>query len=709
MLTLFNKRLFGTITPSSKRGHLAGAHAVNKLSVSQPKLLTSNFDQSKWKTPNISINHTGQQIGSKYLVNLELNSSSPIIRPSIFVCALDVSSSMGDSCTHQSNQEESKFSRLDLVQHSINTIIRCLRPVDKLALITFSDNAMQLLSLKNMDVDGKRDAIRAVKSMRANGYTNLWDGMSSSLDILEKINDENTNKFLLTLTDGEPNVLPPRGIYREFLHKIGLEQNSYPLDFGVHNFGYAYGLDSVLLTDISTAGGGLFAHIPDHTMCNTVFINFLANCLATSVNKVTIRQKSKSNCSVSILGHKLLENGCVDIGAIQTDQQRNVLLSIDNITDLSKLSVELELCCEGKILQYVINGTNIVKMNDTKSITNLNKSNQSNPIMSNSMMSYEIVKNMLIQTIDTIMKSGKLDDSFDELKKICDLIDTLKSTITDKKTLAHLTDLSINIKSANSHEGQIEKALTNKDWYQRWGQHYLRYFIRSHRLETCTNFKDPSLQNYGGKTFKELKAEIEDIFSTIPAPQPSLSSQQFSGNFTQSFYSPSGPCFDGDGVVALSDGTTKLVKELVKGDKIKNSDGNVSTIVCVLKTLVKTGKTQMATFNNVKITPWHPVRINGKWQYPAKIQLCTETKCEWLYDLVLDNHHVVTINGLDTIGLGHNFIHDPILIHPFFGTDQVIDEMKKDKDGWNKGLVIIKDYKPVYSKTDSNDVVGFII
>lgn len=145
----------------------------------------------------------------------------------------------------------------------------------------------------------------------------------------------------------------------------------------------------------------------------------------------------------------------------------------------------------------------------------------------------------------------------------------------------------------------------------------------------------------------------------------------------------------------------------MKGDVIINKDGNCARVVCVLKTKIKGGKAIMSTFNGMKVSPYHPIKIKwgSPWEFPNEIQKSKEVVCDWLYDFVLDKHHIITVNNIDVICLGHGFTHDPKLIHKFFGTEKVIDELKKDTKEWDTRKVIIMDHKFVHDRSTVSPVV----
>lgn len=61
-----------------------------------------------------------------------------------------------------------------------------------------------------MDEFGKAQALDALTGLRATGSTNLWDGLATGLSELRSIVDP-SNSTVFLLTDGMPNVEPPRG------------------------------------------------------------------------------------------------------------------------------------------------------------------------------------------------------------------------------------------------------------------------------------------------------------------------------------------------------------------------------------------------------------------------------------------------------------------------------------------------------------------
>lgn len=206
--------------------------------------------------------------------------------PSEVVVVIDVSGSMDDGVSN--SEGVSSLSILDIVKHAVRTIIEILTPQDTLSLITFSDNSKVVFPLSYMTSQGKANALSILSNLQTEGSTNLWDGLRCGLEVLRQGSEVNhvRNSAVFLLTDGVPNVEPPRGhipTLNKYRDSIG---GSFP---GVINtFGFGYSLDSKLLSDIAQIGGGMYSFIPDGGFVGTAFINAMANMLCSCLTNVSI-------------------------------------------------------------------------------------------------------------------------------------------------------------------------------------------------------------------------------------------------------------------------------------------------------------------------------------------------------------------------------------------------------------------------------------
>src|SRR5439155_238224 len=123
--------------------------------------------------------------------------------------------------------------------------------------------------------------------------------------------------------------------------------------------------------------------------------------------------------------------------------------------------------------------------------------------------------------------------------------------------------------SENEDQGQVSKALSDQ-YFPTWGKLYLPTLIRSHQLQQRNNFKDVGVQRYGtGQLFCSLVESIDQLYSNLPAPKPSVVTEKsvYINNMA-SLNDSDNSCFDGDGFVSLANGEKKQVSQLRKGDKI---------------------------------------------------------------------------------------------------------------------------------------------
>lgn len=185
----------------------------------------------------------------------------------------------------------------------------------------------------------------------------------------------------------------------------------------------------------------------------------------------------------------------------------------------------------------------------------------------------------------------------EELNKIKPLLQSLPT-----KDKEYVKELLRDITSTVEAEGQVTKAFSKGDWFDKWDKHYVRSLLRAHQMQQCHNFKDCGVQSYGGNYFREFQDKTEEIFGALPAPKPSAKIVKED----KLLYSPakSAPvhyepvnmrnyidmnvgCFDDEGLLMLSNGQLKRVKDLVKGDEIVNSDGRVAKVAALVVTSTK--------------------------------------------------------------------------------------------------------------------------
>lgn len=163
------------------------------------------------------------------------------------------------------------------------------------------------------------------------------------------------------------------------------------------------------------------------------------------------------------------------------------------------------------------------------------------------------------------------------------------------------------------------------------------------------------------------------IFVNLPPPENDCGGSKNidKDDFEDYYYNSDDGCFNGEAIVELENGIKKKVKNLKKGDILSNG----AKVECLIENKIYK-YVKVVNINNVLFTLYHPVEINGKWVFPCEHFRVTKAFIDSWYNLILKNNHEVVLNGVKAITLGHNR-NDGILKHPYFGTNKVIDALKK--------------------------------
>lgn len=582
---------------------------------------------------------------------LDIKTTHTIPMETVLIAVLDVSGSMENSASNNNQHTEgNQFSRLDLVRHSMKTLATLLNAEfattkSSLGIVSFSSNANLVMPITKMDTIGLTNATNAISGLRASGATNIWDGLHIALLQAANAIDRNpsANIQILLLTDGEPSpdLLPPLGIKSTLKRKM----DSLKGKVTISTFGFGYALDADLLESICILGNGTYGFIPDCSMVGTVFINWAAKALLTLAHHITVKFPSGATYNV----------GDIIVGQSQTvvapfEELLDVEVTYDNgQTDIITVTMTEFTCKDALYLNKLL-----VEMGDMKKWKHYDG----------------------VVTRHILALKAEIDATIDKTE--------------------FMSDIARDIESSDESEGQILKACSADKWWSTWGRNHCLSYFHALKLQQCVNFKDKTLQHFASDAFKELQEKGIDIFSALPAPTPSVRSYSagcaYAPNPTvpvrtfdmSNYVSTSGPCFTGDCLVKMGDGTDKRVDELKKGDVVQGG----YKVQALLVTPVNKEVDMVVFTKGLKITPWHPIILKDdvEWVFPVEIRAPIKAYVDNYYNLVLETGHIVELNTHQVVTLGHGFKTNHVIKHPYFGTHAVIDDLKKHPD-WELGFL----------------------
>jgi len=261
--------------------------------------------------------------------------------PCDIVLVIDVSGSMNSRAelpdnAASDNKESSGLSILDLVKHAARTVLENLKDGDRLAVVTFSDDAKRVQGLLPMTQLEKEETLKRIEELQPDSSTNLWSGIREGLDIFNTTDRVGNVQGMFILTDGAPNHMCPSQGYVKKLQPMLREMES--ANGGVpilSTFGFGYYLKSDLLRSIAEVGGGNYAFIPDSGLIGTVFVHAVANLFSTLATSVKLELRTKKG-GIKISAPSYLQLGVedateivhLDVGNLQYGQSRDIVVKM---------------------------------------------------------------------------------------------------------------------------------------------------------------------------------------------------------------------------------------------------------------------------------------------------------------------------------------------------------------------------------------------
>ncbi|KFX93499.1 hypothetical protein O988_06791 [Pseudogymnoascus sp. VKM F-3808] len=629
--------------------------------------------------------------------------------PCDIVLVIDVSGSMSAKApspqTAAGEIEVNGLTVLDLTKHAARAIVETLDGNDRLGIVTFSDEVRIVQRLKPMTKLNKSAAWNNIKNIRADGLTNLWQGILQGRSLFDDEQRPGSVPALMLLTDGAPNVgCPPQGYVPQL--------RMYDLPAPIHTFGFGSQIGSSLLQSIAEVGSGNFAYISDPSMLATVFIHAIANLQSTFAMSAALAIEASEGLTLSeTMGDYIRKeeikskdqspknNLIIPLGGLQYGQSRDIFIKYGSFKQEGETPrIEAELQCR--------------TLNKTSGSCFKSCSVRGSTDMQPEVIDFHRNRAMVcafISSLAPISKTHERTKASDlELKR--DLLQSLITTIR-----AMVLDDDSNIALLEDLEGQITLALS-QDYFRGWGFHYLLSMYNAHFKQIRNSFKDPGPQCYGKDSpiFTEATKELSFLFDTLPAPTPFVTIRDSAGRSRKvvtsmrSYNNSSNPCFTAECEVTLADGTKIEVKDLKKDMALWTPKG-ARKLVGILETTVE--NEPVSKIGDLVITLWHPISVDEKWTFPCQ---ATESQTQYtgkIYSLLLERDadseaHVVEVGGKLAVTLGHGITRavdggsEDVRAHEFFG----------DYDKVLKGLQGLSVEEGVYASSgvQRDTATGFV-
>jgi hypothetical protein len=322
------------------------------------------------------------------------------------------------------------------------------------------------------------------------------------------------------------------------------------------------------------------------------------------------------------------------------------------------------------------------------------------------------IPNTIIDTVRRVIKARLGLDNIND--NVINLLTFLNKFSNDTFADSVISDCS---ETNSDSDGQIAKAMETR-YFDKWGKHYLYSVLSAYKNRLCLNFKDKGVQHFKTPDFEREQEFIENIFINMTPPVPSGRSYDdyggYGGNnnnavssavFSTTFYNRQGGCFLEDTMVKTVTNRGGFlfipVGEVKPGVQLVTPSG-IAIVKCVLK--LKYSGT-VSRLNKTALTSYHPVYFKDeKWFFPANSDRFTEEYVEnvYVYDYILDKHHVVELGDIFATTLIHGRSGD-VIGHSYFGTNKFQNDLMHHP-GWATGYIQLDEYD--FIRDSSNKVVG---
>lgn len=236
--------------------------------------------------------------------------------------------------------------KLKLLADTVRFIVKQLRAVDTLSIVTFDSNVNTVLPLTEMTSSGKHKATKACDALRSGSATNLSGGLFQGCQILNKTMattaaspSSTTHRVpsVLLLTDGIANegVTELSALIQATVALMG--DHKYP----IYSFGYGADHQPALLKALSdVGGGGVYYFVEKIETVPAAFGDCLGGLLTTVAQNMTLTVSVPASaagfCTIDNVDttytHQLSADHSsvvINLGDLQAEESRDIVMTLN--------------------------------------------------------------------------------------------------------------------------------------------------------------------------------------------------------------------------------------------------------------------------------------------------------------------------------------------------------------------------------------------
>jgi hypothetical protein len=598
--------------------------------------------------------------------NLKFKSFEKHVRKNITIIALiDISYSMNGQC---SSKEDSGYSKLDLIIHSLGVLLEKIETGDELICITFDHCINDIFKSSEYS---KEEFKKKINTLRPIGGTNIWDALKRAFEeAANSANKENTHILLLTDGDSEhPNN------HNEL-------QKYYPqyqtLNIKLTTVGYSSAAKTEVLFNIAEyvkSGGLIF--IFDYSMVCSSLCNFYINAAYPNIKTCIIQEQELTSLPLTDFDD-MHANDKYELVRFHCYQVLKAIAS-NNIVYGNELFRQFLSWLK------ILSSTEIILPSDEfppgSIVPDLQQS---------------LLKCMILDFESSVPEQ-------EQIKKALETSYNFESWgrhYLRSLSLAHLTRTCHNSKDQGVQlYANIFKQNLFDEMYEIFGK--LKPPAPSLAIRT------PAYQSTGWRaSANPVSSQITDIAvsttsSIYERPIQSMATLASRDN---------GGCFAPNCEIRLENKKYKKLSQLDGTEKVYQGDdipgASIKYIIKfdvnaeILMSQIYTPKHR----NDLIISPYHPYYESSSecWFFPSDTQDSTLFYIDYIINIVLENGYWVDINGIKCVSLGHGLQKfndtETILKHEYFGTNNVIEDLEVFKINEKDKIINVSGHRVLRDK-----------